>query len=189
MSASMAELHAGEPVTIGVPLPNYALLVIAPDVEQGLRLLPRGEVGELCITGPGVASGYLGRPDLTAEKFLANPWSSGAQRRSALPHRRSGAHRRRRARAVPRPHRRPGQDPRLSGRARRDRGRAGAAAGRRHCGRGAAPGRRRRPVDRLPGGRERRRRCRRRHCARRSARGCRPTWCPAASRCCRRCRA
>ncbi|MGJ7511826.1 Pls/PosA family non-ribosomal peptide synthetase [Variovorax sp. GT1P44] len=79
VSASMAELRAGETVTIGRPLPNYALLVIAPDVEQGLRLLPRGEVGELCIAGPGVASGYLGRPDLTAGKFLRNPWSTGVR--------------------------------------------------------------------------------------------------------------
>ena len=78
VSASLAELHAGVPVTIGGPLPNYGLLVIAPDVEGGLRLLPRGEVGELCITGPGVAAGYLGRPDLSLEKFLANPWASSA---------------------------------------------------------------------------------------------------------------
>ncbi|SFA71174.1 non-ribosomal peptide synthetase terminal domain of unknown function [Collimonas sp. OK607] len=77
VSASLAELHANEPVTIGRPLPNYGLLVINPAVENGLILLPRGEVGELCITGPGVAEGYLGRPELTAEKFLANPWSSG----------------------------------------------------------------------------------------------------------------
>ena len=79
VSASLAELHAGEAVTIGVPLPNYQLLVIAPEVEEkGLLLLPRGETGELCISGPGVAAGYLGRPELTAEKFLANPWASGA---------------------------------------------------------------------------------------------------------------
>lgn len=77
VSASLAELHAGEPVTIGSPLPNYGLLMVATDVEQGLRLLPPGETGELCITGPGIAAGYLGRPDLTAEKFLANPWQSG----------------------------------------------------------------------------------------------------------------
>jgi len=75
VSASLAELRANEPVTIGRPLPNYGLLVIDSAVEQGLTLLPRGEVGELCITGPGVAEGYLGRPELTAEKFLANPWS------------------------------------------------------------------------------------------------------------------
>lgn len=79
VSASLAELHAGEPVTIGRPLPNYNLLVIDPVVENGLRLLPCGETGELCITGPGVAAGYLGRPDLTAEKFLANPWAAGVQ--------------------------------------------------------------------------------------------------------------
>ena len=77
VSASLAELHANDPVTIGRPLPNYGLLVIDPAVaEHGLVLLARGEVGELCITGPGLAVGYLGRPDLTAEKFLTNPWSS-----------------------------------------------------------------------------------------------------------------
>src|SRR5450830_472315 len=79
VSASLAELHANEPVTIGRPLPNYGLFVIHPAVEEnGLVLLPRGDVGELCITGPGVAAGYLNRPDLTAEKFLANPWSCHA---------------------------------------------------------------------------------------------------------------
>jgi non-ribosomal peptide synthetase-like protein len=79
VSASLAELKAGDPVTIGVPLPNYGLLVVAPEPEdKGLALLPRGETGELCICGPGVAAGYLGRPELTAEKFLANPWARGA---------------------------------------------------------------------------------------------------------------
>lgn len=75
VSASLAELQAGAPVTIGRPLPNYQLMVIAADVENGLRLQPQGETGELCISGPGVAAGYLGRPDLTAEKFLPNPWA------------------------------------------------------------------------------------------------------------------
>ena len=78
VSASLAVLKAGEPVTIGRPLPNYGLLVLDPAVENGLRLMPRGEVGELCITGPGLAGGYLGRPDLTADKFLANPWHQRA---------------------------------------------------------------------------------------------------------------
>lgn len=77
VSASLAQLHAGEPVTIGVPLPNYGLLVIDTNLEQGLKLLPRGETGELCIIGPGLAAGYLGRPELTAEKFLENPWTTG----------------------------------------------------------------------------------------------------------------
>ncbi len=87
VSASLAELQAGEPVTIGEALPNYGLLVIAP-IEQDsivdgvlppLQLLPFGETGELCITGPGVASGYLGRPELTAEKFVPNPWARSPQ--------------------------------------------------------------------------------------------------------------
>lgn len=78
VSASLAELHAGEPVTIGRPLPNYGLLVISRGDDGTLSLMPRGEVGELCITGPGVAAGYLGRPDLTAEKFLANPWAANS---------------------------------------------------------------------------------------------------------------
>ncbi|MBR7798763.1 Pls/PosA family non-ribosomal peptide synthetase [Undibacterium fentianense] len=76
VSASLAPLQAGTPVTIGIPLPNYGLLVIDPDVDKGLRLLERGEIGELCIFGPGVSAGYLGRPDLTAEKFLSNPWAN-----------------------------------------------------------------------------------------------------------------
>ncbi|MBC3886648.1 Pls/PosA family non-ribosomal peptide synthetase [Undibacterium griseum] len=75
VSASLAPLLPGQTVTIGRPLPNYSLMVIATDVENGLRLLSQGETGELCITGPGVAVGYLGRPDLTSEKFLPNPWS------------------------------------------------------------------------------------------------------------------
>jgi non-ribosomal peptide synthetase-like protein len=71
VSASLAELHRGEPVTIGKPLPNYGLLV----VDAEFKLLPPGETGELCIIGPGVAEGYLGRPDLTLEKFVANPYA------------------------------------------------------------------------------------------------------------------
>jgi non-ribosomal peptide synthetase-like protein len=80
VSASLASLHPGEPITIGRPLPNYGLLVIATETEGGkLEILPRGDTGELCITGPGLSAGYLGRPDLTAEKFLANPWASGLE--------------------------------------------------------------------------------------------------------------
>ena len=45
-------------------------------VGEDLQLLPRGEPGELLIGGPGVAQGYLKRPELTAEKFIANPFAS-----------------------------------------------------------------------------------------------------------------
>ncbi|WP_075792124.1 Pls/PosA family non-ribosomal peptide synthetase [Massilia putida] len=77
VSASLARLEPGRLITIGTPLPNYGLLVISTETDKGLQILPRGDTGELCIIGPGLSAGYLGRPDLTAEKFLANPWSSG----------------------------------------------------------------------------------------------------------------
>jgi len=77
VSASLARLQPARAITIGTPLPNYGLLVIGTE-DPALTLLPRGEMGELCITGPGLAAGYLGRPDLTDEKFLPNPWRSGA---------------------------------------------------------------------------------------------------------------
>lgn len=77
VSASLAELCPGQPITIGQPLPNYGMLIIDADSSETLRILPRGEMGELCIFGPGVAEGYLGRPELTATKFHTNPWGIG----------------------------------------------------------------------------------------------------------------
>ncbi|WP_375457098.1 Pls/PosA family non-ribosomal peptide synthetase, partial [uncultured Methylobacterium sp.] len=70
--ATAAEMRPGEPVTIGGPIANYSVYVAGED----LRLLGRGEPGELLIGGPGVAKGYLQRPELTAEKFIANPFAS-----------------------------------------------------------------------------------------------------------------
>ncbi|HEX9047056.1 MAG TPA: Pls/PosA family non-ribosomal peptide synthetase [Verrucomicrobiae bacterium] len=75
VSASLAELKADDPVTIGMPLPNYGLLVV--DAEG--RPLAPGQVGELCIFGPGLALGYLNRPELTAEKFIPKPCHSPRQ--------------------------------------------------------------------------------------------------------------
>lgn len=73
VTASLAELRAGEPVTIGWPLPNYGLLV----VDGNHQPLPAGAVGELCIVGPGLAAGYLAQPDLTAARFVPNPVAAG----------------------------------------------------------------------------------------------------------------
>jgi non-ribosomal peptide synthetase-like protein len=73
VTASLAELRPGEPVTIGWPLPNCGLLV----VDENRRPLPTGAVGELSIFGPGLALGYLGRPELTAERFVPNPIAAG----------------------------------------------------------------------------------------------------------------
>ena len=56
-------------IPVGYPLQHTSLHVLGPD----LGAVPAGEVGELCIGGPGVALGYVGRPDLTTERFVAHP--------------------------------------------------------------------------------------------------------------------
>ena len=70
--ATAAEMRPGEPVTIGGPIPNYSVYV----ASESLDLLGPGQQGELLIGGPGVAAGYLQRPELTAEKFVATPFPS-----------------------------------------------------------------------------------------------------------------
>jgi len=68
--ATVAELAPGDAVTIGAPIPNYVCAI----VDDSLVPVAPGQTGELLIGGPGIAIGYLGRPDLTAAKFIANPW-------------------------------------------------------------------------------------------------------------------
>lgn len=62
------------PVAIGRPIPGTRAYV----VDGRNRLCPPGAAGELLIAGPGVAQGYVGRPDLTAERFIANPFHGDA---------------------------------------------------------------------------------------------------------------
>ena len=59
----------GEPVTIGRPVPPH----VAHVLDDRLRPVARGERGELCIAGPGLARGYLGLPQLTEERFPELP--------------------------------------------------------------------------------------------------------------------
>ena len=63
-------------VPIGAALANTQLYV----VDQGLQPVPIGVAGELLVGGDGVALGYHRRPELTAEKFIANPFQGTAGR-------------------------------------------------------------------------------------------------------------
>lgn len=60
-------------VHIGKPIANTQIYI----VDQYLQPTPIGITGELCIAGDGVGAGYLNRPELTAEKFIDNPFGKG----------------------------------------------------------------------------------------------------------------
>lgn len=64
--------RAYESFPIGKPLSNVTCYV----VDTHLNLLPVGAIGELLIGGEGLARGYLNLPDVTAQKFIRNPFQS-----------------------------------------------------------------------------------------------------------------
>lgn len=59
---------------IGKPIDNVEIYLVSEDNQ----LVPVGVTGELCIAGAGVARGYLNKPELTAEKFVENPFNEQA---------------------------------------------------------------------------------------------------------------
>ncbi|MBD0258779.1 MAG: amino acid adenylation domain-containing protein, partial [Cytophagales bacterium] len=69
---SEAHIREGDK-SIGGPIPTLEVYVL----DKHLGLLPRGVAGELCIGGAGLSRGYLNRPELTAQKFVANPFRAG----------------------------------------------------------------------------------------------------------------
>ena len=61
---------------LGYPIPETRALL----ADRGLRLVPLGATGEILLGGDGLARGYLGRPDLTAELFVPDPFGGGGER-------------------------------------------------------------------------------------------------------------
>ena len=120
-----ADVEAGRGSVIGEPIPDLYIRLLD---ERG-EPVPVGVPGEIWVGGAGVAHGYLNRPELTAERFVADPFDPS---RSARLYRAGDL-----ARRLPDGDLEflgridaPGQDPRLPHRARRDRGRARGVPGR-----------------------------------------------------------
>jgi amino acid adenylation domain-containing protein len=72
--ATLCEVRPDRPVTIGTALPAYEIHVL----DEALRPVSPGETGELYIGGGAVARGYMNRDELTAEKFVPNPFRDHA---------------------------------------------------------------------------------------------------------------
>ncbi|HAG42422.1 MAG TPA: hypothetical protein DCL31_02305 [Clostridium sp.] len=66
----MRNVDAHKKITIGKPRDNTRIFI----VDKNNKVQPIGVTGELCISGDGIARGYLNKPDLTREKFILNPF-------------------------------------------------------------------------------------------------------------------
>jgi thioester reductase-like protein len=66
----------GEDITIGKPIANTQIYIL----DSNNNPLPIGVAGELCIAGDGVGKGYLNRLELTAERFVPNPFATESNR-------------------------------------------------------------------------------------------------------------
>jgi len=69
-SAAKQIIADDETITIGRPIDNTQIYIL----DDYLKALPEGSIGEIYIGGDGVARGYLNRSDLTNERFVDNPF-------------------------------------------------------------------------------------------------------------------
>jgi amino acid adenylation domain-containing protein len=76
VTATISDSLSGGLAPIGRPVVNMRAYLL----DESLRLVPPGAVGEIYLTGAGVARGYHGRLGLTAERFVANPFDGGGCR-------------------------------------------------------------------------------------------------------------
>jgi len=75
-ASAIVKVRAGKPVRVGPPLANTRFYV----VDRNLQPLPIGVPGELLIGGDGLARGYLKRPELTAARFVPDPFNGVGER-------------------------------------------------------------------------------------------------------------
>ncbi|MEV0250498.1 amino acid adenylation domain-containing protein [Nocardia sp. NPDC050712] len=75
LATSTPPMRGDEPVTIGTAIPGVGAFVL----DGRLRPVPAGVIGELYLSGPALAQGYLNRPGLTAERFVASPFGADAE--------------------------------------------------------------------------------------------------------------
>jgi len=71
--ATIKEMTTAEEVTIGTSLANTSVYI----VDEQLKPLSAGDIGELCISGDSLAVGYLNNPELTDRKFVNGPFGEG----------------------------------------------------------------------------------------------------------------
>ncbi|WP_207622442.1 non-ribosomal peptide synthetase [Niastella koreensis] len=68
------DLSSSEVISLGRPFGNNYVYML----DNDLQLVPQGVVGEICIGGHGLGNGYMNQPELTAQKFVPDPFKPGA---------------------------------------------------------------------------------------------------------------
>jgi len=71
--SGLSKVRSSEHISIGLPIANTRFYVL----DENLKLVPPGVVGELHISGAGVGRGYLNKAELTEQKFISNPYEVG----------------------------------------------------------------------------------------------------------------